>query len=188
MLLFSRIRCLGLRSSGTMQQHEGVCVGGGCDNLINRSCVTNSSAKPWAAVGLCEDCDGDSPLHDAIAGLNLRIVELLLQHNADLTITNNSGQNPLHFATVLGEVNSKIHKPSITWGHQKVTSNSFNNERSLENNEPSSKSLSRLQANYFFDVSRPERVKIISKPMQVGSLFVFVTSFFKLISVADQDF
>ncbi|KER21693.1 hypothetical protein T265_15031, partial [Opisthorchis viverrini] len=56
------------------------------------------------ALPSLQDCDGDTPLHDAIAGQNARLVELLLRHNADLTITNNSGQNPLHYATVLGEV------------------------------------------------------------------------------------
>ncbi|KAA3679404.1 uncharacterized protein DEA37_0010633 [Paragonimus westermani] len=61
-------------------------------------------SSPKLATIRSLDCDGDTPLHDAIAGQDVRLVELLLKHNPDLTITNNSGQNPLHYATVLGEV------------------------------------------------------------------------------------
>ncbi|VDN11999.1 unnamed protein product [Dibothriocephalus latus] len=43
-----------------------------------------------------QDCDGDTPLHDAISGQNLAMVELLLSDRADLTITNSLGHNCLH--------------------------------------------------------------------------------------------
>ncbi|VDP35446.1 unnamed protein product [Schistosoma margrebowiei] len=51
---------------------------------------------------LRNDCDGDTPLHDAISSQNTTLVELLLRHNPDLTILNNAGQNSLHCATVHG--------------------------------------------------------------------------------------
>ncbi|CAH8460893.1 unnamed protein product [Dicrocoelium dendriticum] len=59
--------------------------------------------EDFNALSSLQDCDGDTPLHDAIAGQDERLVELLLKHNADLTITNNSGQNPLHYAVIQGE-------------------------------------------------------------------------------------
>ncbi|CAH8870153.1 unnamed protein product [Trichobilharzia szidati] len=49
-----------------------------------------------------QDCDGDTPLHDAVSSQHTGLVRLLLRHNPDLTILNNSGQNVLHCAAVYG--------------------------------------------------------------------------------------
>ncbi|KAM3187605.1 hypothetical protein ACTXT7_001953 [Hymenolepis weldensis] len=50
------------------------------------------------------DCDGDTPLHDAVSGENLAMVELLLANRADLAITNSLAHNCLHHAAMLGNL------------------------------------------------------------------------------------
>ena len=49
-----------------------------------------------------QDCDGDTPLHDAITKKRDDILTLLLKHNSDITLTNNSGFNALHHAALRG--------------------------------------------------------------------------------------
>ncbi|KAL3308607.1 hypothetical protein Ciccas_012858, partial [Cichlidogyrus casuarinus] len=50
------------------------------------------------------DCDGDTPLHDAIAvQASLDMIKVLLRYHSDLTISNNAGQNPIHHAALRGD-------------------------------------------------------------------------------------
>eukprot|EP01102_Stenamoeba_stenopodia_P006726 TRINITY_DN186_c0_g1_i1.p1 TRINITY_DN186_c0_g1~~TRINITY_DN186_c0_g1_i1.p1 ORF type:complete len:588 (+),score=143.93 TRINITY_DN186_c0_g1_i1:252-2015(+) len=65
-------------------------------------CIRNN--KPACAIAILKaepdavnlrDGDGDTPLHDAVRCDLPTCVQLLLMHNADSTLTNNRGQNPL---------------------------------------------------------------------------------------------
>ena len=49
-----------------------------------------------------KDSEGDTPLHDAISKKRDDMIQLLLEHHADLTITNNNGFNALHHAALRG--------------------------------------------------------------------------------------
>lgn len=49
-----------------------------------------------------KDSEGDTPLHDAISKKRDDMISLLLEHHADLTITNNNGFNSLHHAALRG--------------------------------------------------------------------------------------
>jgi E3 ubiquitin-protein ligase mind-bomb len=52
---------------------------------------------------LCEqDSEGDTPLHDAISKKRDDMLALLLDHNADIMLTNNNGFNALHHAALRG--------------------------------------------------------------------------------------
>ncbi|VDD78351.1 unnamed protein product [Mesocestoides corti] len=62
--------------------------------------LNNSHTHPHPHTVL--DCDGDTPLHDAVSGENLAMVELLLANRADLAITNSLGHNCLHHAAMMG--------------------------------------------------------------------------------------
>lgn len=64
-------------------------------------CV-RSLLEEFNAIPSLQDCDGDTPLHDAVSGENLAMVELLLANRADLAITNSLGHNCLHHAAMLG--------------------------------------------------------------------------------------
>ena len=44
------------------------------------------------------DANGNSPLHLACAGQNKAVVQLLLDHGANITAANNKGENPVHTA------------------------------------------------------------------------------------------
>ncbi|CAF4757809.1 unnamed protein product [Pieris macdunnoughi] len=48
------------------------------------------------------DSDGDTPLLDAISKKRDEILTLLLDHGADMTLTNNNGFNALHHAALRG--------------------------------------------------------------------------------------
>ncbi|KAL5107408.1 E3 ubiquitin-protein ligase mind-bomb [Taenia crassiceps] len=61
-----------------------------------------SLLEEFNAIPSLQDCDGDTPLHDAVSGENLAMVELLLANRADLAITNSLGHNCLHHAAMLG--------------------------------------------------------------------------------------
>lgn len=49
-----------------------------------------------------QDAEGDTPLHDAISKKRDDILALLLDHAADITLTNNDGFNALHHAALRG--------------------------------------------------------------------------------------
>ena len=49
-----------------------------------------------------EDSEGDTPLHDAISKKRDDMLTLLLEHGADMSITNNNGFNTLHHAALRG--------------------------------------------------------------------------------------
>lgn len=49
-----------------------------------------------------QDMDADTPLHDAITKKNDDIIRILLDANADLTICNVNGFNPIHHAALRG--------------------------------------------------------------------------------------
>lgn len=51
---------------------------------------------------LLQDLEGDTPLHDAISKKRDDMLTLLLDHNADITLTNNNGFNALHHAALRG--------------------------------------------------------------------------------------
>lgn len=51
---------------------------------------------------LFKDSEGDTPLHDAISKKRDDMIGILLEHHADLTITNNNGFNSLHHAALRG--------------------------------------------------------------------------------------
>ncbi|EEB19731.1 mind bomb, putative [Pediculus humanus corporis] len=48
------------------------------------------------------DSEGDTPLHDAISKKRDDMLTLLLDHNADIMLTNNNGFNALHHAALRG--------------------------------------------------------------------------------------
>ncbi|KOX72700.1 E3 ubiquitin-protein ligase mib1 [Melipona quadrifasciata] len=49
-----------------------------------------------------KDSEGDTPLHDAISKKRDDMLALLLDHAADITLTNNNGFNALHHAALRG--------------------------------------------------------------------------------------
>lgn len=51
---------------------------------------------------ILKDSEGDTPLHDAISKKRDDMIQLLLEHHADLTVTNNNGFNALHHAALRG--------------------------------------------------------------------------------------
>lgn len=51
---------------------------------------------------MCQDSEGDTPLHDAISKKRDDMLTLLIDHNADITLTNNNGFNALHHAALRG--------------------------------------------------------------------------------------
>ena len=53
-----------------------------------------------------QDSDGDTALHDAISKKRDDILALLLDHSADITLTNNNGFNALHHAALRGNPRS----------------------------------------------------------------------------------
>lgn len=62
-----------------------------------------------------KDSEGDTPLHDAISKKRDDMISLLLEHHADLTITNNNGFNSLHHAALRGNPRYVIHVVSMEW-------------------------------------------------------------------------
>ena len=53
-----------------------------------------------------QDSEGDTALHDAISKKRDDMISLLLEHSADITITNNNGFNALHHAALRGNPRS----------------------------------------------------------------------------------
>lgn len=53
---------------------------------------------------VCQDSEGDTPLHDAISKKRDDIVQLLIEGQADHTVTNNNGFNALHHAALRGNM------------------------------------------------------------------------------------
>ena len=49
-----------------------------------------------------QDSEGDTPLHDAISKKRDDMLALLLDHHADIMITNNNGFNAIHHAALRG--------------------------------------------------------------------------------------
>lgn len=49
-----------------------------------------------------QDSEGDTPLHDAISKKRDDMLTLLLDHQADVTLSNNNGFNALHHAALRG--------------------------------------------------------------------------------------
>jgi len=57
-------------------------------------------------IMLFQDSEGDTPLHDAISKKRDDMLTLLLEHGADMSITNNNGFNTLHHAALRGNPRS----------------------------------------------------------------------------------
>ncbi|EFN73043.1 E3 ubiquitin-protein ligase mib1 [Camponotus floridanus] len=55
-----------------------------------------------------QDSEGDTPLHDAISKKRDDMLALLLDHAADITLTNNNGFNALHHAALRGNPSESI--------------------------------------------------------------------------------
>lgn len=53
-------------------------------------------------LSFLQDHEGDTPLHDAVSKKRDDILTLLLDHAADITLTNNNGFNSLHHAALRG--------------------------------------------------------------------------------------
>lgn len=74
--------------------------------LLSLGCHASLQVSQWLPVGgtngLFQDCEGDTPLHDAISKKRDDILSLLLEYNADITLTNNNGFNALHHAALRG--------------------------------------------------------------------------------------
>lgn len=67
-----------------------------CDNFS----INNKTWLIW--VHWFQDSEGDTPLHDAISKKRDDMLSLLLEHGADMTLTNNNGFNALHHAALRG--------------------------------------------------------------------------------------
>jgi len=50
-----------------------------------------------------QDAEGDTPLHDTISKKRDDMLSVLLDYNADVTITNNNGFNAIHHAALRGQ-------------------------------------------------------------------------------------
>ncbi|PBC32214.1 E3 ubiquitin-protein ligase mind-bomb [Apis cerana cerana] len=67
-----------------------------------RSSYENPSSRENPLFLGFQDAEGDTPLHDAISKKRDDILALLLDHAADITLTNNDGFNALHHAALRG--------------------------------------------------------------------------------------
>ena len=72
--------------SGVCKGHFDVC----------RVLLTNG-----AHAGI-QDSDGDTPLHDAISKRRDDLIDILLEHNADVATCNNNGFNSIHHSALRG--------------------------------------------------------------------------------------
>ena len=66
------------------------------------SVYDNNSIYIIGTLCVCQDSEGDTPLHDAISKKRDDMLTLLIDHNADITLTNNNGFNALHHAALRG--------------------------------------------------------------------------------------
>ena len=82
----SEIRLISLPLSRIISGHVGVV-----NILLRLSCHPS-----------LQDSEGDTPLHDAISKKRDDMLALLLDHNADIMLTNNNGFNALHHAALRG--------------------------------------------------------------------------------------
>ncbi len=85
-----------------------------CSELLVYSCkglgvylrrITLIPARNWTDFFFLfcwQDLEGDTPLHDTIAKKRDDMLTLLLDHNADIMLTNNNGFNALHHAALRG--------------------------------------------------------------------------------------
>ncbi len=58
----------------------------------------------WSTNTRTQDSEGDTPLHDAISKKRDDMVQLLVQGDADVTVTNSNGFNVLHHAALRGNM------------------------------------------------------------------------------------
>ncbi|KAH9081537.1 hypothetical protein EDB83DRAFT_2547462 [Lactarius deliciosus] len=77
-------------------------------NLQQNDCSTSSlevdgTLPRYSGIA---NCHGDSPLHLASAHDHFKIMKLLIQHGADVTVRDNSNSTPLHLASFKGGVES----------------------------------------------------------------------------------
>ena len=56
----------------------------------------------FLCCAMLQDSEGDTPLHDAISKKRDDMLSLLLDHHADIMITNNNGFNAIHHAALRG--------------------------------------------------------------------------------------
>ena len=56
----------------------------------------------YYCYAVLQDSEGDTPLHDAISKKRDDMLSLLLDHHADIMITNNNGFNAIHHAALRG--------------------------------------------------------------------------------------
>lgn len=94
---------LSLALAECVQLAQTVCGGGKvCSKYpsINQfDCILyNMDLCAWC----WQDSEGDTPLHDAISKKRDDMLTLLLDHNADIMLTNNNGFNALHNAALRG--------------------------------------------------------------------------------------
>ena len=59
-------------------------------------------ARQFGNLCMHQDSEGDTPLHDAISKKRDDMLSLLLDHHADIMITNNNGFNAIHHAALRG--------------------------------------------------------------------------------------
>jgi hypothetical protein len=112
------------RSKGNFQQLDITSLDKSTQNLCLRNSsviitgprrVRRSRSLPQISIhqtvwlhytDLCawcwQDSEGDTPLHDAISKKRDDMLTLLLDHNADIMLTNNNGFNALHNAALRG--------------------------------------------------------------------------------------
>lgn len=62
----------------------------------------NARDQTCKTVHFVQDSEGDTPLHDAISKKRDDMLTFLLDHNADILVTNNNGFNALHHAALRG--------------------------------------------------------------------------------------
>ena len=67
-------------------------------------CVKIQTLHTIHCIYYTQDSEGDTPLHDAISKKRDDIVQLLIECQADHTITNNNGFNALHHAALRGNM------------------------------------------------------------------------------------
>ena len=66
----------------------------------------------YADIFSTQDSEGDTPLHDAISKKRDDMLMLLLESQADITVTNNNGFNALHHAALRGNPTWVVITPS----------------------------------------------------------------------------
>jgi len=75
-----------------------VFISGVCKGHFN---VCKTLLSNGAHPGI-QDSDGDTPLHDAISKRRDDLINILLEHNADVATCNNNGFNSIHHSALRG--------------------------------------------------------------------------------------